>query len=104
MVCVVHNGLLSLLDKIVVDTHIPSVRHVHDVREEIRTMYHQDLNKEDTRPESGDSGGEGEGVVVPNTLSIVLRSHLHQPSKHMLILYICGYGRTIYINICMNAL
>ena len=66
--CVIHNHFLSLLNKILDNDRIPYDRQIEDVREDLHTMYYKEKKMDGVKPDSGDSVGDNDGVVLTSQM------------------------------------
>ena len=62
ILCVIHNHLLPLLNKILDDDHIPFGQQIEDVREDLRVMYYKEKKMDGVKPDNGDSDGDDDGT------------------------------------------
>ena len=66
--CSILNHLLSLLNRVLDNGRIPTVRQVDEVLVELRVIYYRELKQNGDQVESGYSDREGDGAVLSSQM------------------------------------
>ena len=68
ILCSIRNRLLSLLNRVLDNGRIPTGHQVDKVLEDLSVIYYRELKQNGAQAESGDSGGEGDGVALSSQM------------------------------------